>query len=198
MVVLLVLALTGLVWGFEWFAKGFYSAAGGRKSLVYVDPPSATTTVYRHAMPAIDQVWVKMKKLYPNAEVIEVHPPETSSSSIAANANPDASTYYKTDYRYFDQNTLSELQVDHIYDQFSSAAAADKLFRMNYDIHTGAIFGLPGKILAFMASLICASLPVTGLLIWIGRNKKKGEKPVKTSLPKTSRKLSQPIDVHSI
>jgi len=31
---------------------------------------------------------------------------------------------------------------------------------------------LPGKILAFCASLIAASLPVTGFYIWWGRRKK--------------------------
>ncbi len=32
----LILALTGLVWGFEWFRDGLYAAAGGDKSLEYV------------------------------------------------------------------------------------------------------------------------------------------------------------------
>jgi uncharacterized iron-regulated membrane protein len=48
---------------------------------------------------------------------------------------------------------------------------------MNYDIHTGAIIGLPGKILAFFASLIAASLPVTGFMIWLGRRNKKKKLP---------------------
>jgi uncharacterized iron-regulated membrane protein len=91
---------------------------------------------------------------------------------IAANANTDVGTYWKLDYRYFDQYTLKELPVDHIYGRITEADAADKLLRMNYDIHTGAILGLPGKMLAFFASLICASLPVTGFYIWLGRRKK--------------------------
>jgi len=50
---------------------------------------------------------------------------------------------------------------------------------MNYDIHVGAILGLPGKIMAFCASLIAASLPVTGVYIWWGRRHKKSKgKPV--------------------
>ena len=49
---------------------------------------------------------------------------------------------------------------------------------MNYDIHVGAVLGLPGKILAFFASLIAASLPVTGFVIWWGRRKKSKAKPV--------------------
>jgi len=44
---------------------------------------------------------------------------------------------------------------------------------MNYDIHVGQILGLTGKIVAFLASLICASLPVTGFVVWLGKKKKK-------------------------
>ena len=47
---------------------------------------------------------------------------------------------------------------------------------MNYDIHTGAIIGLPGKILAFCAGLVVASLPVTGFTIWWGRRNKERKK----------------------
>lgn len=49
--------------------------------------------------------------------------------------------------------------------------SSEKIAAANYNIHVGAIFGLPGKILAFFASLIAASLPVTGFLVWKGRKK---------------------------
>jgi len=47
-----------------------------------------------------------------------------------------------------------------------------KLNNMNYDIHVGQILGITGKIIAFLASLVCASLPVTGFIIWWGKRKK--------------------------
>ena len=50
--------------------------------------------------------------------------------------------------------------------------AGERLVEMNYDIHVGAIGGLTGKIIAFIASLVCASLPVTGFLVWWGKRKK--------------------------
>ena len=52
-------------------------------------------------------------------------------------------------------------------------ALPDKLMRMNYDLHTGAVFGLAGKIFAFLISLLIATLPISGFYIWWGRNKKK-------------------------
>ncbi len=47
------------------------------------------------------------------------------------------------------------------------------IMRANYGIHTGLVLGMPTKILYFLASLISASLPFTGLLVWLGKKKKK-------------------------
>ncbi|HEY9046697.1 MAG TPA: PepSY-associated TM helix domain-containing protein [Ohtaekwangia sp.] len=171
----IILATTGLVWGFQWFAKGFYTLAGGEKSLLYIEPTSDTAAIAQAGMPAIDRIWLQMKSQHPEAEILEVHIPETKTSPIAVTVNADARTYWQSDYRFFDQYTLKELSVDHIYGRLGDAAGADKLLRMNYDIHVGAILGLPGKILAFMASLLCASLPVTGVCIWWGRRKKQAD-----------------------
>ncbi len=174
----LLLACTGLVWGFQWWADGWYRAAGGDKSLVYTEPASDTTRIYSDDAPAIDKVFAMMQQEYPHARGIEVHVPETHLSPIAATANPDDETYWQLDFRYYDQYTLEELPVDHVYGRYHEATVADKLIRANYDIHTGAILGLPGKFLVFFASLLCASLPVTGVAIWWGRkNKKKHTKP---------------------
>jgi len=169
----IILAATGLVFGFQWFAKGLYQIAGGEKSLMYVEPASDTTALISQTdIPPGDRLYTKLRAENPNAKVIEVHVPVTAASPIEVSINPDDATYWQTDYRYFDQYTLKELSVDHIYGRTKNAAAADKLLRMNYDIHTGAIIGLGGKILAFCASLIAASLPVTGFYIWWGRRRK--------------------------
>lgn len=176
MVFALVFALTGLVWGFTWFRDAYFAAAtGGKKFVEYYAPISDSTAMNTGEVNALDWVWMKMNKEYPDAEWIEVHPADYKHGSIAANANPDAGTYWKIDYRYYDQYTLEELPVDHIWNRFHEANLGEKLQRMNYDIHVGAIAGLPGKFLAFCLSAIIASLPVTGLFIWLGRKKKKGK-----------------------
>jgi len=102
-----------------------------------------------------------------------VHYTANDSSAVAAGANPDASTYWKTDYRYFDQNSLEEIPVTSLYGRYKNASVADKMARMNYDVHVGAVLGLTGKIFAFFASLIAASLPITGFYIWWGKKHKK-------------------------
>ena len=188
----IILAATGLVWGFEWFAQGYYKLAGGEKSLLYIEPKSDSTLVYESDVPAIDRLYALMRSENPTAEVLEVHIPETLSSAIEISINPDDETYWQADYRYFDQYTLKELSVDHIYGKSANASVADNLMRMNYDIHTGAVIGLSGKILAFFASLIVASLPITGFYIWWGRKQKDKQKKLEKSMEASTSELKTP------
>ena len=171
----IILALSGMVMGFQWFAKSIYWTTSGGKSLTdYYEPVSAKPSSATVPFSAEDKVWEMMHASYSkNAETIEVHYASSDSSPIVAAINPDASTLWKTDYHYFDQYTLKEMPVTHIYGRYNQASVADKIARMNYDVHTREILGLPGKILAFFASLIAASLPVTGFYIWWGRKRKR-------------------------
>ena len=60
--VVLIIALTGLVWGFQWFANSVYWRLGGEKSTVFTEAYSdikQKTTVTAQS-PAIDRVWQKM------------------------------------------------------------------------------------------------------------------------------------------
>jgi uncharacterized iron-regulated membrane protein len=167
-----IFVLTGLIWGFVWFRDGIYKLASGGKTYQEYSEPLSKIQKKKESDPIIDRVYEIMQQEYPRAEWIELHLPETVTSPIAANANPDASTYWKTDYRYFDQYSLEELKVTHQWGRLNEASNADLLMRMNYDIHVGGILGLPGKIFAFLVSLLIASLPVTGFIMWYGRKRK--------------------------
>lgn len=182
MSIALLLALTGLVWGFQWFAKSVYWATSGGKSLpVYVEPTSTLPKQTLPAdIPAVDRLWQQSLAQSPNVETVEVHFPETKTSSIAIATNPDADKSWQIDYRYYDQYTLKEMPVNHQYGRFDQTlSVAQKLARINYDLHIGAIKGIPGKSIAFLASLLVATLPVTGFLIWWGRRSKKPKKTTK-------------------
>jgi uncharacterized iron-regulated membrane protein len=180
--VMIFIVVTGLVWGFQWFARSLYWVSSGGKSLVqYYEPLSDKAgTVSANARPIEDRIYEKMKAEHPDARMIEVHYPENDTTAVAGVANPDINTYWKQDIRYFDQYTMKEISVNHAYGRYATASLADKITRMNYDVHVGAILGLPGKIMAFCGSLIAASLPITGFYIWWGRRHKQPKrKPVR-------------------
>jgi uncharacterized iron-regulated membrane protein len=176
-VIALFIGLTGMIMGFQWFAKSVYwTSSGGKTMNMFEETYSDTSGPVKLSTnaAAADQLWAKFMREDPNFKgSIDVHVPEDEKGAIEIAKNPDPTTYWKADYRYFDQHTLKEIEVKHVFGKFANASVADKIMRMNYDIHIGAIGGLPGKILAFIASLIAASLPITGVIIWIGRKKKK-------------------------
>lgn len=182
----LVFAITGLVWGFEWFANTYYAAwSGGKEMVQYYEAEGDTTaTPITKDIPLIDYVWQQTNIENPTAEMVEVHFPETNAAAIHVATNTDDKTYWQTDNRFYDQNTLQEISVTHQYGRFSEATPlADKVMRMNYDIHTGAVLGITGKVIAFCISLIIATLPITGFLLWYGRKFKKSKGAVAQTEP---------------
>lgn len=176
--VIVFIALTGLVWGFEWFAKSTYWISSGGKPMPEYQNPQSDTTASIHAITfnPVDQTFLNVKKETPTAQAISISFPDKKESAITVYANLDKGTYYKLDCRYFDQYTLKELSVKHYRGRYKDASIADMVMRLNYDIHVGAIFGFAGKLIAFFASLIAASLPITGVYIWWGRKNKKSKK----------------------
>ncbi|WP_235343062.1 PepSY domain-containing protein [Bacteroides pyogenes] len=81
---------------------------------------------------------------------------------------------FRTDYLFFGRYTLKPLQGSGPFTgKYEDASAVHKLRRMNLALHDGSILGLFGKSIMFLASLIGASLPITGFVIWHRKNRRK-------------------------
>ncbi|PHR94864.1 MAG: sulfite reductase [Leeuwenhoekiella sp.] len=174
----LVLAFTGCVVSYNWLKYVVYKTAGGDKVAAFIIPKNQEPNrVSENTFAPIDTLMVKLKRESPEAKAYELHYPNTPDESIYVEITNSKGVYYNNDYRFFDQNTLEELETPGVYGKYEDAEFAEKLLRMNYDIHVGAIGGIAGKIIAFLASLITASLPVTGVLLWYGRKYKKKRRP---------------------
>ncbi|WP_264206744.1 PepSY-associated TM helix domain-containing protein [Flavobacterium shii] len=179
MIFLLFISLTGLVWSFGWFSKSLYWVTSGGKPLVEnrESPKSDTTHVKTFQISTVDKVLLNLKKENPQAAAILVIIPEKPADVIGAFVYKQSNTFYNMDRYSFDQQSLKEVSIKSPFSgKYTEASLPDKIRRMNYDIHVGAVLGLTGKILAFFASLISATLPITGFLIWWGKQKfsKKG------------------------
>lgn len=168
------LAITGLVWGFDWFADATYYATSGGKKRPPHEHPVSNPKIAGNTDLVADQLWAQHQANMTDKESITVFYPVTETDPLEMGVNHRPGTYYKVDYYHYDRYSGEELPATGSYaGGFDEASLADKLVRMNYDIHVGAILGLPGKFLAFFGSLIAASLPITGFLLWRGRRKKK-------------------------
>jgi len=179
MIFLLMISMTGLVWSFQWWSKSVYWVTSGGKSLVDTreTPLSDTTSLKPFNITNVDKIWFKLRKENAQAASIMLSIPQKPAESISASVYQQSNTFYNMDRFNYDQQSLKELKSKSPFaGKYIEANLPDKIRRMNYDIHVGAVLGLTGKIIAFFASLICASLPVTGFLIWWGK-KKKSKKP---------------------
>ncbi|MWW24026.1 PepSY-associated TM helix domain-containing protein [Algibacter lectus] len=172
----LVLAFTGSVMSYNWLKYVVYVSTGGDKVPAFIIPENTSGLANNDAdVLPIDQLMVKLRKESPKAENFELHYPKTDSSSVYVEVSNSNDLFYDSDFRFFDQNTLEEIETPAIFGKYVDAKVPDKILRMNYDIHIGAIGGIVGKIIAFIISLLTASLPVTGALLWYGRHYKKSK-----------------------
>ena len=171
--------LTGMMFAFKGFADVTYKLTGSNKSFIQKDPPLSDTSNFINQEAslqeaAIDVVWNKIEKgLHHKYAAAMFVMPASANNAILLRANPEERTLYKTDFRYFDQYSGKEIDGSYVWGNYEDARTlSDHIKRMNYDIHTGAIFGLPGRIALFFASLIVASLPITGFYFWWGKKRK--------------------------
>lgn len=162
----IILGLTGMVFAMKWFEKTVYVIASQSTTPKFVSSQSdSTQTALKNPL---DQAFLTAKNSMPQAKRIGLNPASGTKGVIYVSGYFGKETFYDYDQLQFDQYSGNLLSRQNYHQKNSG----EKLIAMNYDIHVGAIWGLPGKILAFLASLVCASLPVTGLIVWLNKKKK--------------------------
>lgn len=175
--VAIFIALTGLVWSFEWMNHSVqWIANGGKKDVARSDEYYSDTSVLVTQQPwkfnykVADSIYAIHALQVKDINAIRVYKPSTHKDVLRFTIETvKGSTYARADEFLYDQYNGKLLANS----KFMDLSNGEKLRRMNYYIHMGSIGGLTGKILAFFASLIAASLPVTGFIIWRGRRRRK-------------------------
>lgn len=171
----LIVAVTGLFYSFFFIQAGIYFIFSGGNT-VFPDFSTITTKapIELRTETTLDKIGKKVEELYPTAYGYSL---DFGNKHIDDHKHPNYSVFVKQlSYSYhvnhnliFDENSGELL---HVHDH-EDKNMGEKAIAANYDTHIGAILGLTGKILAFILSLVCASLPITGFLVWWGRKNKK-------------------------
>lgn len=172
--IVIFIALTGLAWGFTWMDKAIYFvSSGGQEYKEWKEVESSSDSTLFAEEGIEDRIYFDMIKRYnkPYESVYLYYPVETKAS-YSGYVNPSSKTWYKSSNFFYDKRTGEFLDSENPDDMNGGQYVRN----MYYDIHIGKILGLPGQFLVFFASLIVASLPITGFYIWYGRRKKSKEK----------------------
>ncbi|MES2454559.1 MAG: PepSY-associated TM helix domain-containing protein [Bacteroidota bacterium] len=169
LIIALLMAFTGLVMSFSWFNKGVYWLSGGENTPFVKAASDSTLAGNTQMLRQVDKAWLICTTQIAeyNKDQVIVSFPNKPSDAIELSTDMHAGSWR---YVYLDQYTLKELPGSQA--KLKDEQLALWLRRSNYTLHVGAIGGFTTKIIYFLASLICASLPVTGFYIWWGKKRK--------------------------
>lgn len=172
--VAIFIALTGLMFGISWFREAVYFTTSGGEKLDFNNYPQSTAPADSLLLvdkqdALIDSLVAVSISKEPDLFEYMVNYPEQPADLINVSVSTNCGkTYYRHNEFAFDRYT-GQLLAEEFWNDHH---AGERIMHLNYAIHLGHIGGLPTKILAFLASLIATSLPVTGFMIWWGRRNK--------------------------
>ena len=172
---LFVFAFTGLAWSFEWFNKGIFTLTNSE--MQGPEPPQSAAG--GGARLSFDAAYAVARQQVPGAYSYAISLPQEPTEAARINTTGPAAAYEgATDELYLDQYTgqpLGKLA-------FQDRNLGQRVRRTFKPVHTGAIFGLPSKIIALVVCLLGVTFPITGVIMWLNRLKKekKRARPVAT------------------
>ncbi|MEO9511007.1 MAG: PepSY-associated TM helix domain-containing protein [Flavobacteriaceae bacterium] len=166
MLIALISALTGLMWASESFNKTVKWVANGGETIEEKALPKPKTDIIS-ATP-LDDIFSKTLQDIPESKYILIRKHPNDKVPYIVRSYVHETLNYKRIEMYYDRKTATILSKE----TFADKNNGEKVQALNYDIHVGTIGGWPTKILTFLMSLVVASLPITGFLVWRGRRKK--------------------------
>lgn len=174
--VLILSLITGIFWGFEIVRESLKSLTQ-ENTQAYEQPKSKIIGDPTHTdpLPLMDSLMKNYRDRFPD-KYVNINLPHQEEEAIHVTIIHPRETVRETDHYYHDRyrGQLLEGNFEHGIHQQSSLYHT--LHALVYDIHLGNVLGIPGRIIICIASLIAASLPITGFCIWWNKRKKKSFK----------------------
>jgi len=173
----LLISVTGIYFAYPYVKNVFNITLSGSLALPKEKEMKSPDSLMTKNTSVYDLTAQETRKLHPSSSSFRI--PLNGKNKKGKELKNIPVTIYGAEGRFSERNTLvfdkysGKLLVDKPHQKLSDA---EKYANANYDIHTGSYFGLFGKILWFITGLICTSLPVTGFLVWWGKQKKQGKK----------------------
>ncbi|ALI97749.1 PepSY-associated TM helix domain-containing protein [Rufibacter tibetensis] len=171
---LLIIALTGLCWSFDWYREGASAVIGDQIFKQRSEKP-LTSDLAGMALqkPTIVSYINTTDAVLPYKGNYRISLPADSSGAVVLSKSQSGFfTLQAADKVQLDQYTGKPLKVE----KFADKKFNEKIAASVKGLHVGEIFGTFSKIIYFICCLIATSLPVTGTLIWWNKLKKKSAK----------------------
>lgn len=170
---LIIMSLTGLFWSFEWYKDAGSAVLGTEVFGGRGGGPRINSNA------DLDSVKVDFEAIL---KIVECELP--FEGTILLQIPADEKEIFSV-RKYHDQDFLQtatdELKIDRDGTIISKELFSEKPFNVQLAssikaIHLGSIFGWFSKTIYFISCMIATSLPVTGVIIWLNKLKKKPKK----------------------
>lgn len=165
--ILVFIVSTGLFFSYDFVKKATYSVTNSEPYTKW----GPNSGVPKSTETDIAEIYMQIQKEYPNCIESNIYYPKESDGTIRVKLKYAYEYIPKYNTFFVDQFSGKIVQTD----LNKNASTAEKVKNSIFGIHTGSIFGILGKIIAFLAVLIAASLPITGFIMWRRKKKKKSK-----------------------
>lgn len=162
---LIIIVMTGLVMSFNWINKGIFTLTGSK-----MENPEPPVSIYQAgAKPiSIDAIYQQISVKQKAVDFYNIRTPKDSAGVFSVSVLPVNAMESAMDTYYIDQysgNISGSLT-------FSDKNLGQQIRAYVKPIHTGAVYGLPTKIISFIICLLTFTFPITGVIMWLNRIKK--------------------------
>lgn len=161
LILLLAMALTGLTWSFEWYRNGFYNLFGVPVAKTVSNAKTGagkrneSSPRFMHWQEVFDVVAATR----PDYNQITISD-GTVTVSAGCLGNRRASDKYIFDKK---SGKITDVQL------YKDTSSSTKIRGWIYSVHVGSWGGVATRVLAFLAAMLGATLPLTGYYLWIKR-----------------------------
>lgn len=164
---LFVFAFTGLAWSFEWFNKGIFTVTNSS-----MERPKPPKNIVKDSINKISVELALQTVISQNNKAVyyNVSLPKDSTEGYAVNIlSEDARHESATDTYFVDAYKPAIIGVQ----KFADKNRGQKLRSIFKPIHVASIYGIPSKIIGFLACLSGVFFPASGIFMWYNRTRKK-------------------------
>lgn len=166
------LALTGIIMSYRWATEGLFLLTSSKPTVGLLAPSSAAPSNPRAV--AYDAALRTGQVTYSAAEYWRVGVPKDSTAAVAVSAPSTLPLRHLSLDTLFVDRTTGAALGQHLYARQTAGA---QLRRLAKPLHTGEIGGVWTKILALVVTLASLTFPITGVLMWLNRTRKKTKRP---------------------
>ncbi|WP_140468116.1 PepSY-associated TM helix domain-containing protein [Hymenobacter nivis] len=170
-VFLFIMALTGVGMSFDWVGKTINTVTHSPQQRP--EPPTSTVPAEKGPAFGADAALAAARQQAPGALTYAVQLPKEPTGSLQVSSlRPGALTERATDDVYFDRYSGQVLRQT----TYAQQPLGQRIRGLFKPVHTGAIFGWPTKVLAFVIVLLGATFPISGTILWLNRTRKSKKK----------------------